>query len=155
MYLQTCTVYFLRTEHKTVLWSLHLLTLKALFESVWLYVVIHQRGVIAWFVRLQQEFSIREDTQCTHNVIFKRVRVTIVAVEKQLVQHYIRCECVCSLSYPARKAHAPCYIVICGLSSSTALFHIIPYMTRFSQKVIKHKMCFDFLYNFCLKYLSF
>jgi hypothetical protein len=27
--------------------------------------------------------------------------------------------CVCSLSYPACKAHAPCYIVFCGLSGCT------------------------------------
>ena len=47
-------------QHKTVLWNLHLLTLKALFESVWFYVVIHQGGVIARLVRLQKEFSIRQ-----------------------------------------------------------------------------------------------
>jgi hypothetical protein len=32
-------------------------------------------------------------------------------------------DCVCSLSYPACKAHAPYYIVICGLSGSTIFFH--------------------------------
>ena len=30
--------------------------------------------------------------------------------------------CVCSLSHPACKAHAPCYIVICGLPESTIFF---------------------------------
>jgi hypothetical protein len=30
--------------------------------------------------------------------------------------------CVCSLSYPACKAHAPYYIVICGLSGCTKIF---------------------------------
>jgi hypothetical protein len=25
----------------------------------------------------------------------------------------------------------------------------------FRKKVIEHKICFDFLYNFCLKYFSF
>jgi hypothetical protein len=36
------------------------------------------------------------------------------------------CECVSvSLSYPACKAHAPYYIVICGLCGSTIFFHII------------------------------
>jgi hypothetical protein len=33
--------------------------------------------------------------------------------------------CVYSLSYPACKAHAPFYIVICGLSGCTIFFHII------------------------------
>jgi hypothetical protein len=34
-------------------------------------------------------------------------------------------ECVCSLSYPECTAHALCYIVICGLSCLTTIFHII------------------------------
>jgi hypothetical protein len=29
---------------------------------------------------------------------------------------------VCSLSYPASKVHAPCYIVSCGLSGSNIFF---------------------------------
>ena len=33
--------------------------------------------------------------------------------------------CVCSHSYPARTANAPYYTVICDLSGSTTLFHII------------------------------
>jgi hypothetical protein len=40
-------------------------------------------------------------------------------------KYYICCECVCSLSYPACKAHAPYYIVICSLSGCTVFFHII------------------------------
>ena len=34
-------------------------------------------------------------------------------------------ECVCSLSYSARDAHAPYYIVICGQSGSTIHYHTI------------------------------
>jgi hypothetical protein len=41
-----------------------------------------------------------------------------------LYKYYIYCVCVCSLSYPARKAHAPYYIVICGLSGCTIFVHI-------------------------------
>jgi hypothetical protein len=49
--------------------------------------------------------------------------------------------CVCSLSYPACKAHVP-HTVICGLSGYTALY---------SGKITEHKnVCFDFLYNFRL-----
>jgi hypothetical protein len=57
-----------------------------------------------------------------YKVTLRRVRVTTVAVEKQRVLYIL---CVCSLSYPARKAHAPCYILICGLSGPTSFFHII------------------------------
>jgi hypothetical protein len=55
------------------------------------------------------------------DVILGRVRVTIVAVEKQQVLHILSV-CVCSLSYPARKAHSPYCIVICGLPGSTIFF---------------------------------
>jgi hypothetical protein len=49
-------------------------------------------------------------------------------------------ECVCSLIYPACKAHAHYYIVICGLSG---------------RNLLNVKLCFDFLYNFCLQHFSF
>jgi len=39
-------------------------------------------------------------------------------------KYYIFWVCVCSLSYPAYKAHAPYYTVICCLSSCTTFFHI-------------------------------
>jgi len=52
-------------------------------------------------------------------------------------------------------------VVICGLSGCTIFLHIIPLTTRFfggeknKIKVIKRDLCFDFLYNFYLKYFSF
>jgi hypothetical protein len=47
---------------------------------------------------------------------------------------------VCSLSYPACKAPAPYYIVICGLSVSnfSKLSHKLH---QFEEKVTEHKMC--------------
>jgi hypothetical protein len=71
------------------------------------------------------------------------------------------CVCVClslslSLSVALVIQHAMHvrHIVICGLSRSTIFFHIISW--RFSGgKVTEHKMCFDFLYNICLKHVSF
>jgi hypothetical protein len=51
-------------------------------------------------------------------------------------------ECVSSLNHPACKAHAPYYIVICGLSGSTVFFpHDLINGTIFGKKVIENKMC--------------
>jgi len=38
---------------------------------------------------------------------------------------YSECVCVCSLNYPACKARAPYYFVICGLSGTTIFFHVV------------------------------
>jgi hypothetical protein len=56
------------------------------------------------------------------NATWRRVRDTIVAVEKQ---YYILRVCVCSVNYPACKMHVPYYVVFYGLSGSTTFFHII------------------------------
>jgi len=60
-------------------------------------------------------------------------------------KYYIFWVCVCSLSYPACKAHVLYYTAICGLSVSTTLFHIISLMTRFSgkKKIVNKKSVFS------------
>jgi hypothetical protein len=63
----------------------------------------------------------KQDRPCRYNVTWRSVRETTVAVEKQYV---LETECVYSPSHPARKAHAPYYIVICGLPGSTVFFDI-------------------------------
>ena len=47
-------------------------------------------------------------------------------------KYYIFWVSVCSLSFPARKAHSHYYIVICGLSGSTIFNHIMSSTVRFS-----------------------
>jgi hypothetical protein len=56
----------------------------------------------------------------TGNVTWRSVCVTLVAVEN--TRSITNSECVCSLNYPACKAHAPYYVVICGMSGSTISF---------------------------------
>ena len=60
--------------------------------------------------------------------------------------------CICSLRYPACKAHAS--IVILTLSSCTIFCHVI-YAARVSleKTFFEHEMWFDILYNFCMKLL--
>ena len=68
------------------------------------------------------------------------------------MQSITHSECV---SVSLRIQHAMCMrrIVVCSQSGSTTFFYIISqkHMT-FEKKVIENKMCFDFLYHFCLKY---
>jgi len=45
------------------------------------------------------------------------------------------------------------HVVLCGLSDSNTFFHISSEKARFSERS-EQKMCFDFLYNVYLKYVS-
>jgi len=59
----------------------------------------------------------------TCNVILMRVRSTIFAVESN--KYCLFWVCIFSLNNTGYNAHAPYYIVICGLSCSTIFSHII------------------------------
>jgi hypothetical protein len=76
-----------------------------------------------------------------------RVRVSTVAVESNKIAYS---ECESADSYEALKAHAPYFIVICGLSGCNKFFHIISSTARFSEKNFEHKICFEFPYTLCL-----
>jgi hypothetical protein len=90
-----------------------------------------------------------EDTQRTCTVTLRRVRETVVAVEKPVSIPQSECVCVCararvcvcSLSYPACKAHAPYCTVTCDLSGSTIFFHIIN-GTTIGKKLLNKKCVF-------------
>jgi len=59
-------------------------------------------------VRPVGSYCTDNNRQCTYSVILKRVRVTIVAVEKRKVLHVMS---VCIITYPECKAHALHYNV--------------------------------------------
>ena len=63
------------------------------------------------------------------------VRATIVAVEKQQVLHIVFVTLVIKHAMYMHR------IVICGLSDSTALFHITHKQHNFREKIIQRKMC--------------
>jgi len=65
-------------------------------------------------------------------------------------KYYISWDCLCSLKHPACNAHAPNCIVICGLPGCIIFFPHYLINGMIFEKAIENKMCFYFLYNFCL-----
>jgi hypothetical protein len=64
---------------------------------------------------------------------------------------------VCSLRYPACKAHAPYYVVICGQSGCTIFCNNITQSTRFSEKqkvFLKKCISVNILKSFSKKNIS-
>ena len=67
-----------------------------------------------------------------HSVIFRFVRVTIVALENKCVFVAL------SIQHAMRMRH----IVVYGLPRSTTFFHIISQMARFSKKIYRTQNVF-------------
>ena len=92
--------------------------------------------------KMISETYFQQDMQCTYNVTLRRVRATIVAVEKQWVLHNLSV-CICSLRYPACNAHAP----YCHLCPAVKYFFFCftfshkRYDFLQKKKVTEHKMC--------------
>jgi len=78
--------------------------------------------LVKWNNMSDQEFSVKQDRKCTYKVILRRVRVTIVVVEKQIVFYMLRL-CACMLALVIWNANrifsAQYFKVICGLSDCT------------------------------------
>jgi hypothetical protein len=47
-----------------------------------------------------------------------------------------------------------CHTVICGLPGSAVIFPHYHIRRDFRNEVLEHRMCFDFLYNFCLEHFT-
>ena len=78
-------------------------------------------------------YNLKKTGNIPRNITLWLVRVTIVLPCKS--NKYYVC-CVYSLSYPACEAHAPYYIVICGLSGSTIFSpHYLINGTTFGKKL--------------------
>jgi len=66
----------------------------------------------------------KKDRKCTYKCSIE-VRSRNHCCYAKAKKYYMFWVWVCSLSHPACNAHAPCYIVICGLPGSALFFHII------------------------------
>jgi len=109
---------------------------------------------------------VKQDMQCTYNVILRRVPATTVAVKNNNIC-YIFWDCVCSLRFPTCNAHAS-YCHLWPVRLYNILPHCLTYGKIFEKKKIHMKyvswfsrkkniwnMCFDFPRTFCLKRFSF
>ena len=85
-------------------------------------------------------------------MVLWHVGVTTLALQKQCVT-YFKCVSVALFIQHAKRMRR----IILSFVACSALSYIstLPHKRHDFRKVIKHKMCFDFLYNFYLKYFSF
>jgi len=101
------------------------------------------------------------DRQASSQSLYSSIRNTTNKTRWPLLQwqnnnYYIFWVCICSLRYPACKAHALYYIVVCGLSGYIIFFpHYFINGKIFWKKLLKINMCFDFFLQRLSKHFSF
>jgi hypothetical protein len=88
--------------------------------------------------RFEGTYVALQERQWTCNVKLRRIRVTTVAVESS--KQYTFCICVCSLSYPACKSHAP-FFHLWPVRLYWIFFALCHKRHYFREKIIDHKMC--------------
>ena len=104
----------------------------------WKYSCIHE-----WLVERNTQGNSQNVEILSYNVTYRRVYLTVLAVEKQLI-FYI---CVCVLALVIQHSMRMRRIAICGLSGYTIFFHCT---------FTEYKMCvFIFSTNIFLKNISF
>jgi hypothetical protein len=80
------------------------------------------------------KYKSEQDNQCMCNVILRRVRLTIVAVETYNCVYYCH-------SYRACKVHVPYYIFISGLYGCTYFSTLSHKRHNLGKTVAEHKIC--------------
>ena len=87
-------------------------------------------------------FNVNRRGNVRMNVTLRRVRISIVAVDKQEALHILSVY-ICIFSYPACNAHEPYCIVTCGLSGCAINFprYLINCTIFGGKNNFEHKMC--------------
>jgi hypothetical protein len=84
-----------------------------------------------------------------YTVTLRCVCVNVLAVKKPRVEYS---ECVSVALVIQHAKHFIIFPSVACLPGSAIFFHILPQTAGFlAKKVTGHKMCFDFLYNSCMK----
>ena len=65
------------------------------------------------------------------------------------------CECVCSLIYSARKAHAQYYIVICGLLVAPYFSTLSHKRYDFRKKIVEHNINILISFTTFVRHISY
>jgi len=120
---------------------------------------IHQPVKCKYFIStLNDIHKLKQDRKCTYNVTLRRVRATIVAVEKQYYTTCVCvcvcvrvcvcvcvCVCICSLRYPACNAYAP-YCHLCPTTLYKLFTHYLINGTIFEKKTPLNIKCVHIFY---------